>query len=237
MKYTLGIFLWILFLQANCQDSALKIRYLEPYEPKPIKNGWVGAGCYSMGWRYCDSALCNGIIKDYHPNGQLWREGYYEEGKLRRIIREYYDNGQERFKVKNKGNTLIEYYPNGNKKYREKTFCIDLDGEQKCYYKKIEDFFENGQRAFVGYHNTKNLQENTQIIKRYYFYKGKLRKIKDDKYLKKGISIFLSYDNDLTISGIFYYKKDINGISKKWGLWEYFDEKGNLIKTEDYKKW
>lgn len=235
MKFILSIFLCILFLQANCQDSTLKIEYLKPYEPKPIKNGWVGAGCFSMGWRYCDSALCNGIIKDYHPNGQLWREGYYEEGELKKIIREYYDNGQLRYKVKNKGNTVIEFYPNGNMKSREKTFCLDSEGEMKCYYNKIEEFFENGQKAFIGYHNTKNLEENTKIIKRYYFYKGKLRKIKDDKYFKKGIYLGLDF-HDHTISSIWYYKKDKNGISKKWGLWEYFDENGNLIKAEDYKK-
>ena len=85
--------------------------------------------------------LLTGIVKSFYPNGNLWSETTYKDGKPDGWRKEYYENGNLQFETTfkdGKQEGLSKgYYPNGNLE-GEGTF---KDGKPEGLWK---EYYENG---------------------------------------------------------------------------------------------
>lgn len=70
----------------------------------------------------------NGVEKTYYPNGVLWLELTYKNGKLEGIQKSYFENGKiqtEEDYINDKRNGLYKGYSSNGKLYVEYTFIDD----------------------------------------------------------------------------------------------------------------
>ena len=203
------------------------------------------------------SEFPNGLLETYftfNKNGILDGENreYYEEGDIKSIFYfknnvvdgtsiSYYQNGniQEKNTYKNgeENGEGILYYENGN--IKEKYFMKNdkLDGEATAYFEdgkiRNKSIFKDGvkleEEVYKDNEIIKNTFRNSEIIQQDIYSKNK------KLVLRKNLL------NDGKIEYIFYYENGvikekayfINDKQEKEHL--YYDEKGNLIKTEIYK--
>ncbi len=185
----------------------------------------------------------NGEFKNYHRNGKIESEYTYvndiQQGK--RI--NYYADGsiQSTYNVKddNYDGPYEEFFPNG--KLSEKgTYKKGVSvGELNYYYTNgtventvtlDESGRENGKGTLYDidgkkYHETEFVSGEIKEI-RFYDKKGNMSVLSERK--GKKLNYQMNYpDGKVNITG----KYDGN---KKEGLWKYYDEYGNLSKTEKY---
>ena len=203
------------------------------------------------------SEFPNGLLETYftfNKNGILDGENreYYEEGDIKSIFYfknnvvdgtsiSYYLNGniQEKNTYKNgeENGEGILYYENGN--IKEKYFMKNdkLDGEATAYFEdgkiRNKSIFKDGvkleEEVYKDNEIIKNTFRNSEIIQQDIYSKNKKLVLRKN-LLNDGKIEYISYYENGVIKEKAYF---INDKQEKEHL--YYDEKGNLIKTEIYK--
>lgn len=161
--------------------------------------------------------------EEYHANGSL-KEVYYQyriNGNMfTYCIRRYYANGQLKYdhyqnpfnaqKVEGYEN---EFYENGQLKETSWKIAFYYVGNRYCFY-------ENGQLESYGYYAGFEGRDMEQDLWKYYFDNGQL----------KAVGAYKNY---------FFAQKTRNErikapSSTKIGEWKYYNEYGELTKTENF---
>ena len=203
------------------------------------------------------SEFPNGLLETYftfNKNGILDGENreYYEEGDIKSIFYfknnvvdgtsiSYYLNGniQEKNTYKNgeENGEGILYYENGN--IKEKYFMKNdkLDGEATAYFEdgkiRNKSIFKDGvkleEEVYKDNEIIKNTFRNSEIIQQDIYSKNKKLVLRKN-LLNDGKIEYISYYENGVIKEKAYF---INGKQEKEHF--FYDEKGNLIKTEIYK--
>ena len=203
------------------------------------------------------SEFPNGLLETYftfNKNGILDGENreYYEEGDIKSIFYfknnvvdgtsiSYYQNGniQEKNTYKNgeENGEGILYYENGN--IKEKYFMKNdkLDGEATAYFEdgkiRNKSIFKDGvkleEEVYKDNEIIKNTFRNSEIIQQDIYSKIKKLVLRKN-LLNDGKIEYISYYENGVIKEKAYF---INGKQEKEHF--FYDEKGNLIKTEIYK--
>ncbi len=164
--------------------------------------------------------------EDYYASGKLLHRGFYIDGQIK-VFKNYWENGnleRELIAVDNLRCKLYTYYPDGQPR-SEVTYYEGTEIKEK-------DFFENGTIEL----DEEIDKKNGHIIKRIINYpnsKPKLIMEITDKKLKI-YSYKEYYDNgNLKEEGTLNFRKDMNDYVKN-GIWKYYDENGNLVKSATY---
>ena len=203
------------------------------------------------------SEFPNGLLETYftfNKNGILDGENreYYEEGDIKSIFYfknnvvdgtsiSYYQNGniQEKNTYKNgeENGEGILYYENGN--IKEKYFMKNdkLDGEATAYFEdgkiRNKSIFKDGvkleEEVYKDNEIIKNTFRNSEIIQQDIYSKNKKLVLRKN-LLNDGKIEYISYYENGVIKEKAYF---INGKQEKEHF--FYDEKGNLIKTDIYK--
>ncbi len=199
----------------------------------------------------------NGLLKQYftfNKDGLLDGESrqYYEEGEIKSVSSfknniangtfiSYYQNGnikeKHTYKNGNEEGEGIFYYENG--KIEEKYFMKNgkLDGEAINYFEdgkiKNKAIFKDGvtleEEVYKDNEIIKNTFRNSEIIRQDTYSKNKKLVLRKN-LLNDGRIEYISYYENGNIEQKAYF---VNGKQEKEHL--FYDEKGNLIKTEIYK--
>ena len=173
-----------------------------------------------------DGYNAQGWQEDFYVSGKLLHKGFYVDGYIK-IFKNFYESGQmERnlIVVDAKRCKLDIYYEDG----KIRSSITFFDGNTQNQY----DFFKTGTPEYVE-ENDKDIEF---LYKRNsYFENGlpaslfELIDKKTKKYTKKEF-----YENGrVKEEGTMYFRKDMGDYLKE-GLWTYYDEKGNTLKTETY---
>ena len=199
------------------------------------------------------SEFPNGLLETYftfNKNGILDGENreYYEEGDIKSIFYfknnvvdgtsiSYYQNGNIQEKNTYKNGEGILYYENGN--IKEKYFMKNdkLDGEATAYFEdgkiRNKSIFKDGvkleEEVYKDNEIIKNTFRNSEIIQQDTYSKNK-KLVFRKNLLNDGKIEYISYYENGVIKEKAYF---INGKQEKEHF--FYDEKGNLIKTEIYK--
>ncbi len=167
-------------------------------------------------------------VEDYYVGGKLLHKGFYVDGTIK-VFTNYHENGQieRNFTSTDLKHSKLEvFYDDGKPR---STINYFLGNAQKQY-----DFYQNGSPEYIE-ENDKNIeflfkrnsyQENGSPISIF-----ELTDKKKKTYLKKEYH----ENGKLKEEGTMIYRKDLADYQKD-GVWTYFDEKGNNIKTETYHK-
>lgn len=154
-----------------------------------------------------------GVFKNGYAEGQHFI--FYEEGELHRIV-----NYQKGIYV----GDYIEYYTNGNIKLQGKYDYFESDKLLPYYKTKVgvwKSYYENGQIKEEQSYYSKPLKREKNIQEEYTTSDGLFD---DTKY-------FTETDLPHGILDESSYKRNV-----KHGRWNYWNEKGELIKVESYDK-
>lgn len=217
------------------QSFSSQVPQLKKYKPSEIIDPDYGIIRYNklvpmMGgdsMRYTkDGYNAQGWQEDYYESGKLLHKGFYADGFIK-VFKNYYENGQvERSFTSSdlKHSKLEIYYEDG----KVRSTINYYEGNPQNQY----DFFKNGMPEYVE-ENDKNIE---YLFKRYtYFDSGipestfDLIDKKSKKYLKKEF-----YENGrLKEEGTMLFRKDLGDYQKE-GTWTYYDDKGNVTKSENY---
>jgi antitoxin component YwqK of YwqJK toxin-antitoxin module len=165
--------------------------------------------------------------EDFYVSGKLLHKGFYQDGTIK-VFKNYYENGQiERsFSSSDLRRSKLEiFYEDGKLKSSINYF----DGNPQNQY----DFYKNGTPEFVE-ENDKNMEF---LFKRNSYYENgnpsslfELIDKKSKRYLKKDF-----YENGrIKEEGPMLFRKDL-GDYQKDGNWSYYDESGNVTRTEKYQ--
>ena len=178
--------------------------------------------------RYLNGIACQGWIKDHYPNGQLKHNGLYEKGKLI-SYKNYYENGQiERSFIKKdpKKSRLTIWYQDGH-----------IRTEALFYFEsplKWTDYLENGSiESEEEYNNSLDFY----LKSNYYFDNGKPYLIMELINKKRRIYSCKEYFP----SGIVKeegqkIQNRATGDYPRIGMWIIYNEKGKIIRKEQYEK-
>lgn len=236
--YRLTYFLIGLVTSIACfsQSFSTQVAQLKRYTPAEIIDPDYGIIRYNklvpmMGGdslRYTkDGYNAQSWQEDYYVSGKLLHKGFYLDGFIK-VFKNYYENGQiERsFSSTDLKHSKLEiFYDDG----KVRSSINYYDGNPQNQY----DFFKNGTPEYIE-ENDKNIEF---LYKRNSFYENglpasifELVDKKTKSYIKKEF-----YENGrLKEEGSMIFRKDL-GDYQKDGSWTYYNEKGNVIKTEKYQ--
>ncbi len=238
MFFNRSIFIILISVAANCgyaQRFSDQVPQLKRYTPNEVTDPDYGIVIYnkmvlSIGGdsiRYTKEGYnAQGWQEDFYVSGKLLHKGFYVDGYIK-IFKNYYENGQvERNYVNTdpKRSKLEVFYEDG----KPRSSITYFDGNAQNQY----DFFKNGAPEYVE-ENDKDIEF---LYKRNSYYENGLPATmfelidkKTKKYIKKEF-----YENGrVKEEGNMHFRKDLGDYQKE-GLWTYYDEKGNTIKTEKY---
>lgn len=179
--------------------------------------------------RYCNGYPCKGWIKDVYSNQNLKHHGFYVDGRLESVYKNYYENGQleREFTLHNyKKSTMNIFYPDGKKLSEIEYFFTDPIS--------WTDYYPNGQIEYAEiYHNS-----GEYILSRYFYYEnGQIQS--SFLLLNKKENLFemneFYPDGKLKEKGTMIYNKSL-GDYQKTGKWLYYKENGELSSKENYYK-
>lgn len=179
--------------------------------------------------RLCNGYPCKGWIKDEYPNKSLKHRGFYVDGRLESVYKNYYENGQleREFTLKNyKNSTMNIFYPDGKK----------LSEIEYVFTDPISwtDFYPNGQIEYTEiYHSS-----GDYILSRIFYYQsGQIQS--SFKLLNKKKNLFEKIDfypnGTVKEKGMMIYNKSV-GDYQQTGKWSYYKENGELSSEENYYK-
>ena len=165
-------------------------------------------------------------IEDYYTSGKLLHKGYYVDGKLR-VFRNFYEEGpvERIFKITGaKSAELTIYYPDGKiKSY------LEYLGE---IVTKQQDYYANGKTEYE-----EESTDNGEIVwkKISYFEDGSVENSLEvtDKRKKLFRQREFYSPGKIKLDGEMKFNKAISDYVKE-GSWNYYDETGQLTKTEKY---
>jgi antitoxin component YwqK of YwqJK toxin-antitoxin module len=157
-----------------------------------------------------DKKPFSGKIKIIYSSGQTFAELYYNTGVENGTQYYYYETGKKQ-SVFNKSNGIAQgiqyyYYENG-KKMMEQTYKNNIIDGITIYY------YEDETKESEGYLKGEPRKERKLGHWIYYYRNGKKKE-----------------EGEWKIGG-----RHGDG-NIQTGIWKYYDEKGNLIKTEEYNK-
>jgi antitoxin component YwqK of YwqJK toxin-antitoxin module len=168
-----------------------------------------------------------GWQEDYYINGKLLHKGFYVDGQIK-VFKNFFESGQiERsIVVSDPARCSIDiYYPSGT----VRTQIMYFSGNAQNEY----SFFPNGNKATV-VEKDKDAQyiyrssryfENGNPAHEFSLIDKKAKKYSDKEYFENG---------KVKTEGSSYYKPESKDYQKE-GDWEYYNEKGQLVKKEKYK--
>lgn len=173
-----------------------------------------------------DGYNAQGWQEDFYVSGKLLHKGFYIDGQIK-IYKNFYENGQvERSFTSTdaRHSKLDVFYEDG----KPRSTIQYYDGNPQNEY----DYFRNGNPEYI----EENDKDMEFLYKRSSFTESgvpissfELIDKKSKKYSKKEY-----YENGrLKEEGAMYYHKDLGDYLKE-GSWTFYDEKGNVTKTEKY---
>lgn len=179
--------------------------------------------------RYCDGYKCIGWIKDFYPDNTLKHRGFYVDGQLESVYKNYYNNGQleREFTLKNyKNSTMNKYYPDGKILSEIKYLFTDPVS--------WIDYYPNGNVEYVEKYNN----SGTYILERLFYYEsGQLQS--ELRLLNKRNNIFEKNeyypDGILKLNGNMLYNVSLNDYQKN-GIWKNYGPDGKIISEEHFYK-
>ena len=224
------------------------------YNENVIQQGQYTKGNKSGVW---EDFYENGQLKKrytYNPESEnaVLNIGYYESGRLKfENGIEYYENGN--IKSESKNETFIKYFENGNishkserKNSRRVPGNISLEQEfyensnlkeEKIYedtnqhrFKYTQSlFYENGVLQSKGIIADSSHRKDNLGYWKYYYPNGNLKR---EGEFEDGNSkgLWKEYRENGKLKSVGEYKTSW----KKIGVWNYYDEEGNLIKQENH---
>lgn len=212
------------YLDYDDSDSATTDEvYIEMYDCyNPHMEGdsirWKSPGIKYTGW-----------YEEYYKNGKIKHKGYYNNGQLTTVYKNYFDDGQlERsFKLKDSRNCILEiYYPCGTLRSKVYYFKDQVliwtdyytDGNME-YYEENDKSFKYYIKLEYYYSNTKPQSTLELTDKKNMFYSSK-------EYWKNG---------NLKEEGKRIFNNAVQDYQKT-GTWNVYDSSGNKIAEEDYVK-
>lgn len=174
---------------------------------------------------YCNGKKCNGLVEEFYINGNPKQSGVYDNGSIVGRIQTYYENGERQHlgQVKNgrRFNQWTWYFPNGQ------TEVI----HQYDSFGRIEielSFHENGK--IMEYQINKN-DSACLKLKNTYYESGQISSRYFQPNCDNGNEIrhLRQYYNNgtLKIKGQYLNRN-------KNGNFDYYNNKGKIIKTEKY---
>ncbi len=236
-KLIYSFLLIIITYNSFSQSFSSQIPQLKRYKPEEIIDPDYGIIRYNklvpmMGgdsMRYTkDGYNAQGWQEDFYISGKLLHKGFYVDGFIK-IFKNYYENGQiERaFSSSDLKHAKLEiYYDNGNIRSTINYF----QGNPQNQY----DYFKNGLPEYVE-ENDKHMEF---LYKRNSFFENglpaSLFELIDKKtktYIKKEFYL----NGKIKEEGMMILRPEL-GDYQKQGTWNFYNEKGNLIKTENYHR-
>lgn len=179
--------------------------------------------------RYCNNYPCKGWIRDDYPDGIMKHRGFYVDGRLESVYKNYYNNGQleREFVLKNyKVSTMSIYYPDGQKLseieyfFTEPISWTDYYPDGKIEY--AEEYHKSGQYVLLRdfYYESGQLQSSFRLF---------------DK--KKNLFEKIDYypNGNIKEKGMMLYNRSL-GDYQKTGIWYQYDENSKLLLQERYYK-
>lgn len=233
--YLIVAFLLFNFTIATAQKFSDQVPQIKRYTPAEIIDPDYGIIRYnkltpSIGGdsvRYTkDGYNAQGWQEDFYVSGKLLHKGFYQDGQIK-IFKNFYENGQveRNFTSTDIRHCKLEiFYEDG----KARSTITYYDGNPQNEY----DYFRNGNPEYVE-ENDKSMEF---LFKRNSYFENGLPESsfelidkKSKRYIKKEY-----YENGrVKEEGDMYYKKDLQDYQKE-GTWTYYDEKGNVLKTEKY---
>lgn len=232
-------FLLILFTtgKAFSQRFANQIPQLKRYTPSEVIDSDYGIIIFNKmvqtiggdSLRYTkDGYNAQGWQEDYYVSGKILHKGFYVDGYIK-VFKNYYENGQvERNYTSNdpRRSKMEIYYEDGKVRSTIEFF----EGNTQNQY----DYFKNGTPEFIE-ENDKDIEF---LYKRNSYYENgnpaslfELIDKKAKKYTKKEF-----YENGrIKEEGDMYFRKEIGDYLKE-DTWTYYNDKGDVLKTEKYHK-
>ncbi len=227
----------ISFLDGYAQRFSNQVPQLKRFTPQEVVDPDYGIIIYNKlvniiggdSIRYTkDGYNVQGWQEDFYVSGKTLHKGFYVDGFIK-IFKNYYENGQiERSFVSTdpRRSKMDIYYEDG----KVRSNIAYFDGNPQNQY----DFFRNGSPEYIE-ENDKNIEF---LFKRNSFFENgspesifELVDKKTKKYIKKEF-----YENGrVKEEGSMIFRKDL-GDYQKDGVWNYYDDKGKLLKTENYYK-
>ncbi len=173
-----------------------------------------------------DGYNAQGWQEDFYVSGKILHKGFYQDGFIK-IFKNYYENGQVERNLYNtdpKRSKLEIFYEDG----KVRSNITYFDGNPQNQY----DFFKNGTPEYV----EENDKDMEFLYKRNSYFENGLPETmfelvdkKSKKYIKKEF-----YTNGrVKEEGSMMFRKDLGDYQKE-GVWTYYDDKGNTIKTEKF---
>ncbi len=173
-----------------------------------------------------DGYNAQGWQEDFYVSGKLLHKGFYTDGFIK-IFKNYFENGQVERNLVNtdpKRSKLEVFYEDG----KVKSNITYFDGNPQNQY----DFYRSGAPEYVE-ENDKDMEflykRNSYLENGLPVSMFELVDKKTKRYLKKEF-----YENGrIKEEGSMILRKDLGDYQKE-GVWTYFDDKGNTLKTEKY---
>ena len=240
MNFTKTIFfIWIVFTSGKVfsQRFANQVPQIKRYTSAEVIDPDYGIIIFNKmvptiggdSLRYTkDGYNSQGWQEDYYISGKILHKGYYVDGSIK-IFKNFYENGQ------------VERNYTSTDPRRSKMEIFYEDGKVRSTIEYFEgntqnqyDFFRNGSPEFV----EENDKDVEFLYKRNsYFENGNPSSLfelidkKSKKYVKKEF-----YENGrIKEEGNMFLRKEMGDYQKE-DTWTYYDEKGNVTKTEKYHK-
>ncbi len=234
-KHIYTILVVITTIYGYAQSFSSQVPQVKKYTPEEIIDPDYGIIRYNKlvpmiggdSMRYTkDGYNAQGWQEDFYVSGKLLHKGFYADGYIK-VFKNYYENGQvERmFSSTDLKHAKMEiFYDDG----KIRSTINYYEGNPQNQY----DFFRNGSPEYVE-ENDKNIEF---LFKRNSYYENglpaslfELVDKKTKKYMKKEF-----YENGrVREEGPMIFRKDLGDYQKE-GAWSYYDEKGSLIKSENY---
>lgn len=233
MKFKLTCF--TIFLIISIQAQPLRYQYLNAgievgrVEERQGKNGIISTYTYSVDSillleAHFKNDLETGIWKKYRPDGKLYYEATYKNGKLHGNFKSFHENGKVDLSIK---------YKRGDKNGKCLYFFESGILKSKSKYKLVPFFqFEFLVPKPSDYYLDSVFQKSSVRVGKeiVYYPDGKTRIIRyyDRKYIKE---FDLLSTNVEGVKNPFF---EIRDTETKTGKWLYFDDKGKVIRIEEY---
>lgn len=237
--YKTIIFLSVVFVSSNLfsQQYAKQVPLNKRFTPAEIIDPDYGIIIFNKmvqtiggdSLRYTkDGYNAQGWQEDYYASGKILHKGYYVDGFIK-IFKNFYENGQ------------VERNYTSSDPRRSKMEIFYEDGKIRSNIEYFEgntqnqyDFFRNGTPEFI----EENDKEVEFLYKRNSYYENgnpsslfELIDKKTKKYVKKEF-----YENGrVKEEGNMFLRKEMGDYQKE-DTWTYYDEKGNVTKSEKYHK-
>ena len=176
--------------------------------------------------RLCDGKPCEGHLTDKYTNGEPLHKGTYLDGKLINF-KNFYPDGQVERKytlVDENRTKLLIYYPDGK-----------LKTEVKYVYGSVKEWTDYYQNGKMEYHEKFNSKRDIIVLMDSYYEDGKPQMIME--FAKRGDKIYDKTEyypsGKVKETGQVHYFEEISDY-RKIDDWKTYDEKGKLLKIENY---